>query len=50
MNQTFNIYKVISFYMALIAFACVHTALRAAKVATAEEVQKITEAIPESVQ
>jgi type 1 glutamine amidotransferase len=46
MKYPFNIIKVILFYTTLILFTCLSVSLSAAKKATPEEIQKITEAIP----
>ena len=50
MKYPFNIIKVILFYTTLILFTCVNVSLSAAKKATPEEIQKITEAIPATIQ
>jgi len=50
MKYPFNIIKVILFYTTLILFTCVSVSLTAAKKATPDEIQKITEAIPAAIQ
>jgi len=50
MKYPFNIIKVILFYIILILFTCVSVSLTAAKKATPVEIQKITEAIPATIQ
>ena len=50
MKYPFNIIKVILFYTILILFTCVSVSLTAAKKATPDEIQKITEAIPAAIQ